>query len=312
MRKHDWVSMVVVLACVAVAAPRILGQSKATAGTNTQAQAASESTVKAGSQKAQAGANSAANSSEQSNLNPSAKPLDLNSGTKISAALVSTVDARTAKPGDQVAARVTKNVKQHGKVVIHKGDEIVGRVTEAQAGANSKAASHLAVSFDRVVEGGSTFQLNSVAHSVFSNDNTAAMQSLGADDMGGMGGGPTMAPDGGGPRGGLGSGGMGGAVGSAAGAAGSAVGSTANVAGSAVGGVTSKVDSNASGAVRGGAGTTAGAPWGSVHLSSGASSNQQASASSVFSTSHGDVRLDSGTRIEFRVSGQSETGSSTK
>src|SRR6266404_913456 len=41
----------------------------------------------------------------------------LRSGTKISAALESAVDAKTAKPGDEVTAKVTHNVKQDGKVV---------------------------------------------------------------------------------------------------------------------------------------------------------------------------------------------------
>lgn len=54
-------------------------------------------------------------------------------GTQINAELQSTVDARTAKPNDQVVARVTKDVKQNGRTVVHKGDRLGGTVDSRRA-----------------------------------------------------------------------------------------------------------------------------------------------------------------------------------
>jgi len=57
----------------------------------------------------------------------------IRAGTKIKAELESTLDARTAKPGDEVTTRVTQDVKQKGQTVVRKGDHLVGRVTEGEA-----------------------------------------------------------------------------------------------------------------------------------------------------------------------------------
>jgi hypothetical protein len=49
--------------------------------------------------------------------------------------LSKSVDARHCKPGDELTARVTQDVKSDGKVVIAKGSKLVGHVTEAKANA---------------------------------------------------------------------------------------------------------------------------------------------------------------------------------
>lgn len=202
----------------------------------------------------------------------------IRNGTRISAELMSNIDARTAKPGDKVVARVTKNVKQRGRIVVRKGDKLIGHITSVKTAANNKASSAIGVRFDRLAAGRSTTQLNAVLTSVlsvsgFNNEGSAPMQppSMPA---------PVAAPAGGG--GGL-MGGVDSTVGSAVGGVGGAVGAVSQStlgANSAFNLVT---------------------PARQIHLQTYASANQSAGMDSILTTRKGDLRLGSGTRMKFRV-----------
>ncbi|HXH49459.1 MAG TPA: hypothetical protein VNM47_08940 [Terriglobia bacterium] len=215
---------------------------------------------------------------------------EIKNGTKISTELVSNIDASKAKEGDKVVARVTNNVKQHGKVVVHKGDKLVGHVTSVQSSLNGKGGSSLGVQFDQLVQGNSTTQLNAVLTSVFS----ARGQALGSDDMG-MSAmpAPVGPPAGGGGGGGL-LGGAGAAVGSTVGSTVGAAGSTLGQAGGAVGATTQNTL---------GANSNLGlaTPVHQIHVGSSASAESSAGTSSMLSTRKGDLKLASGTRMQFRV-----------
>ena len=84
----------------------------------------------------------------------------LRSGTNISTELDTTLDAGKAKPGDEVVAKVTKDVKQDGRAVIKKGDRLSGHVTSVNAGSNGKAGSEMSVVFDRLSRGDAVVDLN--------------------------------------------------------------------------------------------------------------------------------------------------------
>jgi hypothetical protein len=75
----------------------------------------------------------------------------LSSGTALQAELTKSIDAKKAKTGDQVTAKLTQDVKANGKVVLHKGSKLVGHVTEAQARSKESAESKLGVVFDKAV-----------------------------------------------------------------------------------------------------------------------------------------------------------------
>jgi hypothetical protein len=228
-------------------------------------------------------------------------------GTKIDAELVSAIDAKTAKPGDRVESRVLKNVKQNGRVVVHKGDLLVGRVTQARADAAGKAGSQMNVAFDHLAGASGEVPLHTVLTSIISTDaEQQAQAGLGSDPMlesmpagGAMGGG-------GGARGGGMLGGVGSAVGSTVGATAGAMGSVAGSAGSTVG--------NAGGTLGAATRTSAGAgsnlglstPLRAIHVQSSANAQNQNAMNSTLSTRHGDLRLDSGTRMQFRVAANSE------
>lgn len=246
---------------------------------------------------AQASAASAASAASSTAAAASTKgqSAEISNGTKISAQLMSNVDASKAKEGDKVEARVTKNVKQHGKVVVRKGDRLVGHVTSVENSVNGKAGSGLGVAFDQLVRGNSTTQLNTVLTSVFAADGSGQ-----AEESDSMGMAPMPAPvavpaGGGGGRGLLGAaGGAVGSVGSTVGAAGSTLGK----AGDAVGATTQNTL---------GANSSLGlaTPVRQIRIGSSASAESSAGTSSMLSTRTGDLRLASGTRMQFRVAGDS-------
>ncbi|MCV4614890.1 hypothetical protein OFM04_33855, partial [Escherichia coli] len=64
--------------------------------------------------------------------------------------LASTLDVRTAKVGDQVLLKTTKNIKQDGEVIIPKGTSLIGRVTEVQRKGRDSAVSKLGLVIDRI------------------------------------------------------------------------------------------------------------------------------------------------------------------
>src|SRR5258708_8358685 len=87
----------------------------------------------------------------------------LSSGTTLQAELTKPVDAKKAKSGDEVTAKLTQDVKADGKVVMHKGTKLVGHVTEAQAKSKENAESKVAVVFDKsVLKGGQEMSFSGV------------------------------------------------------------------------------------------------------------------------------------------------------
>lgn len=267
------------------------GQSKASASAAGNAESSSQADASAGKPSSQGG-----------------RSADVRAGQKIDAQLVSALDARTAKPGDEVVARVTKNVKQDGRVVVHKGDRLVGHVTEVQSAATSKGESRLGVVFDQLATGESTATLNAVLVSMASAEQSSSSQaeamampepmpvivpSGGARSSGGA-----TASGGGGLIGGVGS-----TVGSVTGTAGTAVAGTTGATLGQVGGtVGTATGANAAG--RSGAGPAT--PLRAIQINSEASGQHESSATSVLSTRHGDMRLESGTQMQFRVASQAE------
>jgi hypothetical protein len=73
--------------------------------------------------------------------------------------LLKTVDAKKAKTGDQVEAKVTQDLKtENGVVIMPKDTKVVGHVTEAQARNKEQKESRVGIAFDHAVlkNGGNT------------------------------------------------------------------------------------------------------------------------------------------------------------
>ena len=63
--------------------------------------------------------------------------------------LTKTIDAKKAKMGDQVMAKVTMDLKTNsGEVIVPKDTKVTGHVTEAQASTKDQKGSQVAIAFD--------------------------------------------------------------------------------------------------------------------------------------------------------------------
>src|ERR1700736_155511 len=73
-------------------------------------------------------------------------------GSVIPVQLTKTIDAKKAKPGDEVVAKVTMDLKTNsGEVIVPKDTKVVGHVTEVQARSKEQKDSQVAIIFDRAV-----------------------------------------------------------------------------------------------------------------------------------------------------------------
>ena len=91
---------------------------------------------------AQSGANQA-----QATSGPKIAP-----GSVIPVQLTKTIDAKKAKAGDEVVAKVTTDLKTNsGEVLVPKDTKIVGHVTEAQAHSKEQPESQVGIAFDHAV-----------------------------------------------------------------------------------------------------------------------------------------------------------------
>lgn len=226
---------------------------------------------------------------------PSASQIQ--AGTQIKAQLESTLDARTAKPGEEVKARVTQDVKQDGRTVIRKGDRLLGRVKSAEAAGKADSASSMAVEFDRLVQGRSTSSLHTVVSAVLSTpaEERAESERIASEPIRRPASPPpSPARSGGSASGGL----LGGAT--------STVDSTIGASGSVLGGVGGTLDATAQSTVGSAAGISLGTPAKAIRVGSEGQASQSGNLTSVLRTDQGRLRLDSGTTLEFRVASQGQ------
>ena len=253
------------------------------------AQANSSTSAEATSQAAASGKHGNAQAASASRLQ---------SGSTVQAELSKPVDVRK-KPGDEVIAKTTQDVKSDGKVVLPKGSKIVGKVTQAQARAKGQDESQLGIAFDHAILKDGTQMPVSFAIQAVGNSESAASAAA-ADDsamMAGNAGGMAIGSGSGaaGSRGGL-VGGVGSTAGGVANTTGSVAGSTlhtGNVAGANTG-------TNVAGGLTSTSQGVVGMPG--MTLSTAASSST--TAGSMITSSSSNVRLDSGTRMLLRANGQ--------
>ena len=89
---------------------------------------------------------------------PTASPADSQASNRIAAGsvipvqLTKTIDAKKAKTGDQVEAKVTQDLKNgQGQVIVTKDTKVLGHVTEAQARNKEQKESQVGIAFDHAV-----------------------------------------------------------------------------------------------------------------------------------------------------------------
>ncbi len=135
--------LAVLLSAVCLAQSSADMQASGSASQNTSA-SAGKSGAHANSSSS-AAATSQANASGKHGNAQAASATRLQSGSTVQAELSKPVDCRKNKPGDEVIAKTTQDVKSDGKVVLPKGSKIVGKVTQAQARAKGRDESQLGI-----------------------------------------------------------------------------------------------------------------------------------------------------------------------
>jgi hypothetical protein len=252
---------------------------------------------------AQGAASASASGSANASANAGGTSAGVSSGMTINTELQTTIDARKCHPGQRVVAKTTQDVKEDGHVVLRRGTQLIGHVTEAQARTKANAESSVAIVFDEaVMKKGEEVPFHATIQALAAAQSTSAA-SLDNDMME-----PSGAPmgSGGGSMGGGVAGGAGSAVGSAAGATRGMAGNLPQTANSAVG-ATSATAASAGGNLRGlnAAGQLTSASSGvigmnDINLTSAASNSTEGSV--VTSAKH-NVHLSSGTQMLLRVNG---------
>jgi hypothetical protein len=232
----------------------------------------------------------------------------LSNGTTLQAELTKSIDAKKAKQGDEVTAKLTQDVKSSGQVVLHKGTKLVGHVTEVQAKSKESGESRLGIAFDKaVLKGGEEMAFTGVIQALAppvqgslsaTTDTAGNMGSgMGSGSGAGMGGGRTSS---------------GGASGAPMG--GGAVNSTVGTATNTVNNTAGSISNTANGAVNGSLNQATGiaangainsATRGVVGMQGVALSTATAGSAqgSIISSAGRNVKLDSGTQMILQVTG---------
>jgi hypothetical protein len=260
------------------------------AASQTNASTSQSTSVSADKSGAQVDSRSRANAAQSANVsNRSAQAAavsQLQAGSSIHTSLEKPVDARKNKPGDQVLANTTEDVKSEGKVIIPRGSKIVGHVTEVKARGKGQAESAVGVVFDHaVLKDGSEVPLSLAVQAVGSGATTAQ-----AEDDSFMSSGTAAAT---GSVNGAASG-MTRTGGSVVGGVRSTTGSLVNTAGS-VGGATVNTATGASSSLNSNSQGVVGIRG--LSLASSASS----ATSGTFTSRDSNVHLDSGTQMILSV-----------
>src|SRR5687767_5966021 len=197
-------------------------------------------------------------------------------GTSLEAQPESVIDVRKSEVGDQVILKTTKAIKQNGEVIVPKGANLVGRITEIKRKTKDDATSKVGMVFERIQGKNLDLPVNASVVSIVSGSASAAAAGdlFAADAMGtGASSGSARTNSGGG--GGL-LGGVGSTVGSVVNTSTSTVGSVAGTATNTVHGTTGTVGRTVNG----------------LQISQSASGS--ASSSSNISAQGRDVRVEKG------------------
>jgi hypothetical protein len=101
-----------------------------------------------------AGQQTAQPSPQSATMHPSI--LRIAPGSVIPVQLTKTIDSKKAKPGEEIEAKVTQDMKNgSGEILVPKDTKVIGRVTEAQRRTKEEKESQIGISFERAVMNGS-------------------------------------------------------------------------------------------------------------------------------------------------------------
>jgi hypothetical protein len=232
-----------------------------------------------------------ANASNETSAETKGRQINLQSATQIAAQLQGTLDAKHAKVGDRVVLKTTQAVKENSDVIIPKGAQLIGRVTDVQPQTKSSGESRIGLLFDQLRSGSSQIPITASIISITQARSSAQTSSNGMES-------DTMAGSSTSPRSSRSSGGSGGLLGGVGNTVGGVVNTTTNTVGNVAGSTT-----NAVGSTVGATTNTAGSLTGSLRgLQITQSTNASAEGGSTLSLAGGNLRLDNGATFQLSVS----------
>jgi hypothetical protein len=223
------------------------------------------------------------------------RQVNLQSNTHLAAQLENSLDARHARVGDRVALKTTQAVKQNGEVIVPKGAQLLGHVTEVQQRTKSNSESRIGVVFDRLQKGSLDMPITATITSITQarSQARAGGSSLDSDMMASSN---ARSSSGTSSSGGL------------LGGAGSTVGGVVNTTTSTVGNVANST-TNAVGTTVGSTAGTAANLTGSLRgLQISQSTSASAEGGSTLSLGSGNLRLESGATFNLLLSSSTSAG----
>jgi hypothetical protein len=239
-----------------------------------------------------------ASASNNTSVKKSGRQIDLQSGTQLSAQLENTLDARRAKPGDRVVLKTVQAVKQNGQVIVPKGAQLIGHLTDVQQQTKSNAASSIAVVIDRLRTGSTEIPITT---SILSITQARSRTQAGNNDLfesdtmaqsSARSSSSTQRSSGGGLLGGV-SNTVGGVANTTTSTVGNVAGATTNAVGNTVGATTNAVG-NTTGALKG--------------LQITQSTDASVQGGSTLSLTGRNLHLESGTTFNLAVSSSTSAG----
>lgn len=227
------------------------------------------------------------------------RQINLQSQTRVAAQLQGGLDARHARAGDRVILKTTEAVKQDGRVIIPKGAQLIGRVTQVQQHTKENGESQITLLFDQIRSGSLELPITASILSITQGRaNTQAENSTVDTDLTGQSSASTRASapprnnNSGGLLGGVGNT-VGGVVNTTTSTAGTVAGTTTNAVGSTVGATTN----------------TAGSLTGSLRdIQITQSAGASAQGGSTLSLTGNNLRLESGTTFNLAISSSAAAG----
>src|ERR1700682_1143142 len=128
-------------------------------------------------------------SQADANSAPAAGVRRIAPGSVIPVQLTRTIDAKKAKTGDEVVAKVMQDLKTNsGEVIVSKDTKILGHVTEAQAHSKEQKESQVGIAFDRAVEkNGNEMQLPMSIQAIIGPQNNGPQNNGSPNNSGGAG-----------------------------------------------------------------------------------------------------------------------------
>ena len=223
------------------------------------------------------------NKNNKSRSSTSNSMSSLSAATMVQAQLESALDVRNAKVGDQVVLKTTQAIKQNGEVVVPKGSNLIGHVTEVQQRARNGAASKLGLVFDKLQGRDISTPITATIVSITNAHAAGNASDILDSDVSGSSTTSTRSSSGG-------SSGGGGLLGGVTNTVGGVVNSTTQT----VGGVTNSATRTAGGTTQ-----TLGQTLNGIQISTSASGSAQ--SSTVLSSPNSNIRLDKGVTFNLQV-----------